>query len=109
PRQVALGSAPSAFRTCKSEVANDLLFCAPSKLETAQSLVLARGPAEVERAQTGLREMPNRFPHDQIVSAELLLALVGRTILVECIISKVEEDCAGDRLRFATRENNETK
>jgi hypothetical protein len=69
----------------------------PSPLELEQSLVPGFGSAEVEHPEVFGGVALDRFPHDQVVCTEILVAPVRSPVFIHGIPAEVKIDRPGDR------------
>jgi len=91
-----------------SKVIKCFFLRTPGKLESSQTVVLAICTTEMQSFGALAREELNALPHNKIVGSEFLKSVVRRTVLVHTVLSKVEEDRAGNSPTSALRQNRKT-
>lgn len=90
-----------------SVVIDYFFLCAPGKFESPQTVVFALGAPKMYSFYTHAHEELDAMPHDEVICAKLLKPLVRGTVLINSVVSEVEEYRGGNCARPALCENDE--
>src|ERR1700731_2042349 len=89
---VAPATVPRLGFDCKPEVFDRFFFGSPGKFKPPQSLIRCLGSAEMQHFHSFCRQMPDPFPHHEIVGPYIPKPFVRRTELVNRFVARMKKN-----------------